>query len=124
MTRRQRVSDEEPREHWSVRVDGGDVAVLDIPADLGRTRRFEIDCRFLVKTREEAQGAWHAMRVSADGAQEWSRRVDTANLGATDSLDLHFRRELPTGRPLRIVAATEVGGGAQRAAVVIEAEEA
>jgi len=111
------------REGWSVRVDAGDVAVLDIPADLKRERRFEIDCRFIVRSREDATGAWHAMRVSVDGAQEWSRRIDTANPGASDSLDVHFRRDVPAGKPLRIVATTEVGLGAARVALVIEAEE-
>lgn len=125
MMRRHRVREDEaaPREHWFARVDGGDVAVLDIPADLKRERRFEIDCRFVVRTRDDTQGAWHAMRVSVDGAQEWSRRIDTANPGASDSLDVHFRRDVPAGRPLRIVATTEVGGGAQRVALEIEAEE-
>ena len=126
MSRSSRVREEAegPREHWSVRADAADVAVLDIPADLRRERRFEIDCRFVVRTREDvAPGAWHAMRVSVDGAQEWSRRIDTANPGASDSLDVHFRRDLPAGRPLRIVATTEVGGGAQRVSLAIEADE-
>lgn len=126
MTRGRRVRQEAegPREHWSVRADGGDVATLDIPADSRRERRFEIDCRFVVRTREEAPpGAWHAMRVSVDGAQEWSRRIETANPGASDSLDVHFRRDVPSGKPLRIVATTEVGGGAQRVSLVIEADE-
>jgi hypothetical protein len=108
-------------ERW--RVDAGpvDVAVLAIPPDSLRMRRFEIDCRLVVAPR--AEGAQHAMRVEVDGALEWTRRADTANPGHADSMDYHFRRELPVGTPLRIVVKTQVRGG-QRLGLSIEAEEA
>jgi hypothetical protein len=107
-------------ERW--RTDAGpvDVAVLAIPPDSTRTRRFEIDCRLVVAAR--AADARHAMRVEVDGALEWTRRADTANPGHSDSMDYHFRRELPVGTPLRIVVKTEVRG-AQRLGLSIEAEE-
>ena len=107
-------------ERWRVDAGLADVAVLAIPPDLWRTRRFEIDCRLVVAPR--AGGAQHAMRVEVDGALEWTRRADTANPGQTDSMDYHFRRELPAGTPLRIVVKTLVRGG-QRLGLTIEAEE-
>jgi hypothetical protein len=108
-------------EHWSTDAGAGDVATLEIPPDAKRDRRFEIDCRFVVRSPEEGE-AWHAMRVSIDGAQQWSRRIATANRGSHDSLDLHLTRDVPAGRALRIVAATELRG-AQRVSLRIEAEE-
>jgi hypothetical protein len=107
-------------ERWLADAGGADVATLDIPPDAQRTRRFEIDCRFVVAQR--AGGATHGMRVEVDGALEWTRRAPTENPGATDSMDYHFRRDLPVGRPLRIVVKTEAHQ-AQRVALVIEAEE-
>jgi hypothetical protein len=108
-------------EHWDVRCPGGDVAELVIPADARRDRRFEITCRFVV-ARRGAAPATHAMRVEVDGSHEWSREAETENPGQSDSLDYHFRRELPAGQDLRIVAKTDVDG-AQRIDLYIEAEE-
>jgi hypothetical protein len=109
------------RERWSVKVDAGDVATLDIPADLQRDRDFEIDCRFVVRARPGADAPWHAMRVSVDGSLEWSRRIATSTQGDSDSLDYHFRRSLPRGQALRVVATTQMQG-AQRLSLAIEAE--
>lgn len=108
-------------EHWHTDAGAGDVATLEIPPDAKRSRRFEIDCRFVVRSAEDGEAS-HAMRVYVDGALEWSRRVDTANRGGQDSLDVHFARELAAGRPLRIAVSTDVCG-AQRVALRIEAEE-
>jgi hypothetical protein len=109
-----------PPERWLADASTADVATLDIPPDAQRTRRFEIDCRFVVAQR--GTGATHGMRVEVDGALEWTRRAATENPGATDSMDYHFRRDVPLGRPLRIVVKTDVRG-AQRVRLVIEAEE-
>lgn len=62
------------------------------------------------------------MRVDVDGALEWTRRAPTENPGHTDSMDYHFRRELPAGRPLRIVVKTEAKA-TRRLRLLIEAEE-
>jgi hypothetical protein len=83
-------------ERWRVDAGDADVATLVIPADSFRTRRFEIDCRLVV--RRLADGAQHGMRVDVDGNLEWTRRAPTENPGHTDSMDYHFRRELPAGR--------------------------
>ena len=83
---------------------------------------FEIDCRFIVRTHASAQEPTHSMTVLVDGARQWSRSIPTANPGATDSLDYHFRRHVPAGQPLRITATTAVRGAA-RVRLVIEAEE-
>jgi hypothetical protein len=107
-------------ETWRTDAGTSDVATLTIPADAFRARRFEIDCRFIVAPK--AAGARHGMRVDVDGDLEWTRRADTENPGHTDSMDYHFRREVPIGRPMKIVVKTEARG-AQRVRLVIEAEE-
>ena len=107
-------------ERWRIDAGDADVATLVIPADSWRTRRFEIDCRLIVMRL--AEGAQHGMRVDVDGGLEWTRRAPTENPGHTDSMDYHFRRELPAGRPLRIVVKTEARQ-ARRVRLVIEAEE-
>ena len=107
-------------ERWRIDAGDGDVATLVIPADSFRTRHFEIDCRLVV--RPLAAGAQHSMRVDVDGDLEWTRRAPTENPGHTDSMDYHFRRELPAGTPLRIVVKTQAQH-ARRVRLLIEAEE-
>jgi hypothetical protein len=107
-------------ERWHIDAGDADVATLVIPADSFRTRRFEIDCRLVVA--QATPGATHSMRVDVDGGLEWKRRAPTENPGHTDSMDYHFRRELPAGTPLRIVVKTEAKD-ARRMRLVIEAEE-
>jgi hypothetical protein len=113
------VRDARP-ERWHIDAGDADVATLVIPADAFRTRRFEIDCRLVVMRL--ADGATHGMRVDVDGALEWTRKAPTENPGQADSMDYHFRRELPVGQPLRIVVKTQARQ-ARRVALVIEAEE-
>ncbi len=108
-------------ERWRAEAAEADVATLVIPADSLRTRRFEIDCRLVVAALVD--GARHSMRVDVDGALEWTREAPTESPGATDSMDYHFRRELPPGRPLRIVVKTQARGS-RRVRLLIEAEEA
>jgi hypothetical protein len=105
-------------ERWSVDARNADVATLVIPADARRERRFEIHLRFAVSAR--APGARHGLRVEVNGAMEWQRSADTHP--PADSLDYHFRREVPVGRPLKVVAKTEVQG-AMRLSLRIEADE-
>ena len=107
-------------ERWRTDAGPADVATLHIPPDAQRARRFEIDCRLVVA--HKAEGARHAMRVEVDGALEWARESATQNPGHTDSTDYHFRRDVPPGRPLRIVVKT-TARQAQRLALTIEAEE-
>ena len=109
-------------ERWEVRLDGADVAVLDIPPDAQRDRRFEISCRFAVSLRADGAGR-HGLRIDVDGSMEWSRTVDTENPEQSDSLDYRFRREVAAGMPLRVVAKTDVQGPVQRLELTIEAEE-
>jgi hypothetical protein len=108
-------------ERWSADAAGADAATLDIPADLQRGRAFEIDCRLVVRA-QPGTAASHAMTVVVDGSRQWSRRIDTATAAGTDSLDYHFRREVPAGQPLRISVTTSVRG-AVLLRLVIEAEE-
>jgi len=107
-------------ERWRIDAGAADVATLVIPADSSRTRRFEIDCRLVVMRLSD--GATHGMRVDVDGDLEWTRKAPTENPGHTDSMDYHFRRELPVGQSLRIVVKTQAKQ-ARRVALVIEAEE-
>ena len=109
-------------ERWSVDAGDADFATLDIPADLHVDRSFEIDCRFVVRTSAHVQAPSHSMTVLVDGAQQWSRSIPTANAGATESLDYHFRRHVPAGQALRITANTSVRNAA-RVRLLIEAEE-
>lgn len=109
-------------ERWRVDAGDADVAVLDVPAALARTRRFEVDVRFVVRCPEPARGAWHALAVELDGRRHWSRRIDTSNPGQTDSLDYHCRIDVPQGTGLRVRALAQAHG-AQRRQLLIEAEE-
>ncbi|OYU74720.1 MAG: hypothetical protein CFE45_34185 [Burkholderiales bacterium PBB5] len=104
--------------------DAGDAAeaVLTIPADARRERRFEIACAFTVRCPDDLAGAWHEMTVLADGAQQWRRRINSSNPGSTDGLDYRFARSLPVGRPLRLTVRCAVRGVA-RQRLLIEAEE-
>lgn len=107
-------------EHWEADAGDGDVAQLIIPDDPLRDRRFEIFCSFSVDSGGR-DGAWHAMRVLVNGAQEWQRREDT-QAGGRDSLDYRFRRHVPAGEPLRLLASTEVSG-VRRIGLSITADE-
>lgn len=110
-------------ERWQVHAGAADVTTLAIPPDLHRGRDFEIDCRFVVRVpAEPAASVWLQMRVLVNGHQEWERRIDAANPGATDSLDLHLRRSAPPRQALKIVAQVR-SQGVQRLHLDIEAEE-
>jgi hypothetical protein len=110
-------------ERWVV--DAGDAAeaVLVIPPDAQRQRRFDIACTATVRCGDDLAGAWHEMTVLANGAQQWRRRVPSRVAGGDDGLDLHFRREVPVGEALRIVVRVAVQG-VRRHRLLIEADEA
>ncbi len=109
-------------ERWQAEVADADITTLDIPAALGRARRFHIDVLFVVQCPAQGGGAWHALTVELDGQREWSRRIATNNPGQTDTLDYHVQVELPAGRGLRVRAVTQVRGALRRR-LRIEAEE-
>lgn len=109
-------------EHWSVDAADADVATLTVPAVLGRDRVFEIDLRFVVRTPESAE-AWLAVALDLDGAQAWQRRIAARCPGETDTLDYHCRRTVREGQALRLRAVTQVGGGARRHRLRLDAEE-
>lgn len=109
-------------ERWTVAAGAADVALLVIPADARRERVFEVDCRFVVRAAEAGQTAWHELRVEIDGAQQWSRRIETHP--PQDTFDYHCRVEVAVGRPLRVRALTRVGAATLRHALSIDAEEA
>ena len=111
-------------ERWVTETAHADIATLRIPASLSARRVFEIDVRLVVRAAIQAKTPpWLALTVEIDGAQQWSRRIDAACPGASDSLDYHCRRELMPGQALRIRALSKLGGAA-RLALVIEAEQA
>ena len=110
-------------ERWQVDAGDATLANLHIPPDARRQRRFEIACAMTVRLgADAAAGAWHAMAVQLDGAQQWSRRIATSNPGSWDGLDYRFACSVPPGRALRLVVQTQVHG-AQRRSLVIEADE-
>jgi hypothetical protein len=109
-------------EQWQVDVGDADVATLHIPPALGHTRRFHVDVRFVVQCPADGSAAWHAMTVEVNGRREWARQIDTNNPGQTDSLDYHFRVEVPVASGLRVRALTRVKG-AMRRRLCIEASE-
>lgn len=110
------------REHWRVDAGEADIATLDIPGALGRTRRFEVDVRFVVRAPLDVRDAWLELTVELDGRRQWQRRIATALPGETDSLDYRCGIELPPGPGVRVRAMTAVRGP-QRRQLVIEAEE-
>lgn len=107
-------------ERWAADAGPGDVCVLDIPADAARDRRFEVACLFVV-AHPGGGAARHGLTVTVDGAREWSREIDTHD-GPTDTLDVRFRRTVPAGRALRVVAAGSVRR-ARRVSLTVSAEE-
>lgn len=109
-------------EQWQVDVGDADVATLHIPPTLGRARRFHVDVRFVVQCPADGIAAWHAMTVEVNGRREWARQIATSNPGQTDSLDYHFRVEVPVGAGLRVRALTRVQGALRRR-LLIEASE-
>lgn len=96
---------------------------LDIPPHASRERVFDISCTLVVRLREDRSDAWHRLVVQAEGRLEWDRRIPTQNPGATDGLEMHFRRRVAIGEALRLVVTSEVHL-CQRVSLLIEAEEA
>ena len=109
-------------ERWSTTAGDAAQAVLTIPADGLRERRFDISCAMTVVLRAPSPVAWHQMTVLANGAQQWSRREPTHNPGAFDGLEYRFSRTLPVGQALRVVVSVACQGGRRRS-LVVEADE-
>lgn len=109
-------------ERWVL--DAGDAAeaLLVIPADARRERRFEVSVAFSVRCPDDLHGAWHELQVLADGSQLWRRRISSSNAGSSDSLDYRFSRSVPVGQALRVLARGAVRGVA-RGRLLIEADE-
>jgi hypothetical protein len=105
--------------------DAGDAAeaVLNIPPDALRERRFDIACAMTVRCGDDLAGAWHEMTVLANGQLQWQRRIASSNPGSSDGLDLHFRRSVPVGEGLRLVVRAR-SHGVRHHRLLIEADEA
>ena len=111
-------------ERWHLAADDAPHAVLNIPADARRERRFEIACAITVQRPADTATAWHQMTVQANGVTQWSRRVPTQNPGSYDGLDYRFSATVPVGQALRIhVAVTVSPTGVRRRSLMIEVEE-
>ena len=109
-------------ERWSLSAGDAPSAVLSIPADARRERRFEIAVAATVGVPEEHASAWLQLTVLANGVQQWRRRVPAHNPAEFDGLDYRFARSVPVGQALRIGVAV-AGQGVRRRSLVIEADE-
>lgn len=110
-------------ERWVMDVGDAAEALLVIPPDARRERRFEISIAFSVRCPDDLHGAWHELQVLADGRQLWRRRIPSSSPGSSDSLDYRFSRSVPVGQALRVLARGAVRGVA-RGRLLIEADEA
>jgi hypothetical protein len=108
-------------EQWRIDAGAADIAVLDVPPALGRTRRFQLDVRFVVACAASAPDAWHALTVEVNGRRQWTRRIATH--APSDSLDYSCRLDVGEGAALRVRASTRVARGVQRQRLRIDAEE-
>ena len=109
-------------EQWKVDVRDAGVAVLDIPADARRERRFEIACLATVRAHAAAEAPTHELRIYADGDLQWSRRIPTDHPADFDGLEFRFQRRVGVGRRLRLQATCDCRQG-RPLRIVIEAEE-
>lgn len=109
-------------EQWSIRAGDRAIAVLDIPADATRQRRFEIACAMTVQALDKSESPWHELRVYCDGQLQWQRRVATQQPAPFDGLDFRFQLSIGTGRRARIQAESHCQG-ARRLQLQIDAEE-
>ena len=109
-------------ERWAVDAGDGANAVLTIPADARRERRFEIACAVTVDVGADANAPWLQLTVQANGAQQWQRKSAAHSPGAWDGLDYRFSRSVPVGQALRIAVGV-TGQGVRRRRLVIEADE-
>jgi len=113
---------ENPPERWTLQAGDAASAVLVIPADGRRERRFEIAIAVSVGVPADVREPWLQVTVMADGAQQWKRRTPAHNPGDYDGLDYRFRRSVPVGRALRVAVAV-AGSGVRRRTLLIEADE-
>ena len=102
-----------------VRSDAEVRRLVDHP-ELGRAPKFVLGGGSNVVFTRDPQAV--IVKVEVNGRREWSRPLPTHNPGQTDSLDYHFRIDVPERAALRVRAATRVRG-AQRERLVIEAQE-
>ena len=109
-------------ERWQRDVGDAAEALLVIPADARRERRFEISISLQVRCPLELHGAWHELQVLADGSQLWRRRISSSNAGSSDSLDYRYSRSVPVGQTLKLLARSAVRG-VVRQRLLIEADE-
>jgi len=111
-----------PPERWTLQAGDAASAVLVIPADAKRQRRFEIAIAVTVDVPADAHAPWLQVTVQANGAQQWKRRTLAHNPGAYDGLDYRFTRSVPVAQALRIQVAV-AGAGVRRRTLHIEADE-
>ena len=110
-------------ERWTLRSADAGEALLVIPPDAQRERRFDIACALTVRCGDDLTGAWHEMAVYANGALQWQRRIASSNPGSRDGLDVHFRCSVPVGEALRVLVRPAVRGVAVER-IEVEADEA
>lgn len=109
-------------ERWHTDAGEAPEALLDIPPDAQRERRFEIAIALSVRCPAELSDAWLELQLLANGQQQWRRRIAASNPGQSDGLDYRFACTVPVGEPLRVLAKVAVRG-VRRQGLLIEAEE-
>ncbi len=109
-------------EYWKYDAGSDSVALLVIPAALGRARTFDLDATLLVQVPQGLEDGWHELMVEVDGRQLWSRRIRSHNPGATDGLDYHHRLNVQADTECRVRAKVACQGSRVHS-LVLEARE-
>ena len=109
-------------EYWKYDAGSESVAVLVIPAALGRARTFDLDATLLVSVQADVPQASHELAVEVDGQLLWARRVPSHNPGETDGLEYHCRLNVEADADCRVRAKADCKGS-RVLSLVVEARE-
>lgn len=109
-------------EYWKYDAGTDSVALLVIPAALGRKRTFDLDATLLVSVRADVAERSHELAVEVDGQLLWTRRIPSHNPGETDSLEYHYRLTVEADADCRVRAKANCKGS-RVLSLVVEARE-
>lgn len=109
-------------EYWKYDAGTDAVALLVIPAALGRKRTFDLDATLLVSVQSGTSESSHELSVEVDGQLLWSRRIPSHHPGETDGLEYHHRLVVEADADCR-VRAKAACKGSRVLSLVVEARE-